>query len=154
VSPARRVIVGIGNPDRGDDAVGRVVARRLARDDLSGVSVIEHGGEASSLLSVLEAADTAVLIDACVSGAAPGTVHRIDARKEDLPDMQFGLSTHSFGLASAMTLGRALGMLPAHCAILAIEAGHFEPGEPLSVAVSAAVDDVAEAARNEVMANA
>lgn len=152
--PCRRLIVGIGNPDRGDDGVGRLVARLLADMSLPDVAVIEHGGEAASLINAIEGSEMAVLVDACVSGAPVGTVHRIDAHREDLPDMQFGLSTHDFGLSSAIALGRSLGILPPRCVIYAIEAGQFEPGERLSKEVCAAADIAAVAARSEVTCDA
>ena len=69
---SRVVVIGIGNPDRGDDAFGRIVAGRL-RDRLPRrVRLIEQGGEATTLLEELGDADGAILIDAAVSGGAPG----------------------------------------------------------------------------------
>lgn len=149
-----RIVVGIGNSDRGDDGVGRLVARRLAGSLPADVEVTEHDGEAASLLDRIEGADAAYLIDACVSGAPSGTVRRIDVRTEELPGIQFGLSTHGFGLAEAMALGDALGQLPERCVIFAIEAGTVETGATLSPAVMDAVEMVATAVQEEVMQDA
>jgi len=149
-----RIVVGIGNPDRGDDGVGRLVARRLVGSIPADVEVIEHDGEAASLLDRIEGVHAAYLIDACVSGAPSGTVRRIDVHTEELPGIQFGLSTHGFGLAEAMALGSALGQLPAHCVIFAIEAGTVETGATLSPKVAEAVGTVATAVREEVMQDA
>jgi hydrogenase maturation protease len=148
------MVVGIGNLERGDDGVGRLVARTLAGEGLPEVEVIEHDGEAASLLGRIEYADSVFLIDGCVSGAAPGTVRRIDVHGETMPDIQYGLSTHGFGLASAVALGRALGALPRRCVIFAIEVGTVETGADLSPDVTAAIATVARAVADEVMQDA
>ncbi|MCB1486231.1 MAG: hydrogenase maturation protease [Bauldia sp.] len=150
------IIVGIGNPERGDDGVGRVVVRRLTEMVGTDVETVEHDGEAASLLDCLEGARTAFLIDACVSGAPPGTAHRIDLADDAgiLPDLQFGLSTHGFGLAEAIALGRALGALPPRSIVYAVEAASFETGAGLSPAVAQAVETVARMVADEVMQHA
>jgi hydrogenase maturation protease len=137
------IVLGVGNLDRGDDAAGRVVARIL-RDVLpADVEVVEHDGEATALLARLQEATAAILVDACVSGASPGTILRFDAAAAPLPGGQFGLSTHGFGIGEAIELARALGQLPPQCIVYGIEAGSFAPGTLLSPAVAAAVTDVA-----------
>jgi hydrogenase maturation protease len=105
----------------------------------AGVTVAEHGGESAALLSLLEGVEDAVLVDACVSGAAPGTVRRFDVSAAPLPEARFSLSTHGLGLAEAMELARALGQLPPRCIVYAIEGRTFELGAPLSPEVAAAV---------------
>jgi hydrogenase maturation protease len=146
----RCIVLGLGNPDRGDDAAGRAVARRLRDDPPEGVTVAEADG--ADLLDRLDGADTAYLIDACVSGAAAGTVRRLDVGAAPLPEGAFGLSTHGFGLAQAVGLARALGRLPATCVVYAIEGAAFEPGAPLSPAVADAVEAVAGRLRSELSA--
>lgn len=131
----RALVIGIGNPDRGDDAVGRLVARRLEAHALPGVTVLEHGGEATDLVETLRAADLAVVVDAAVSGGEPGTVQRIDVSKEALPSDWFAFSTHGLGLAEAIELARALGCLPPRCIVYAIEARDFAPGDAPSPAL-------------------
>jgi hydrogenase maturation protease len=108
--------------------------------------ITEHDGEAAALLSLLDGASEAFLVDACRSGSPCGTVRRIDVAQvaaAPLPRGVFGVSTHDFGLAEAIELGRALGQLPSRCVVYAIEGGSFEAGAPLSAAVAAAVAAVA-----------
>lgn len=147
---SRRIVLGIGNPDRGDDAAGRRVARLLRRMMPDEVDVAEHDGEATALLARLDGATAAYLVDACASGAPVGTVHRFDASAAPLPQAAFGLSTHGFGLAEAVELARALGQLPARCIVYAIEGESFEIGAPLSPPVSAAVAEVVRCLRAEI----
>ena len=146
----RCIVIGIGNPDRADDAAGRAVVRRLHGTLPPEVEIVEHDGEATSLLACLEGAEMAFLIDACASAAPAGTVRRFDVSVMPLPHGTFNLSTHGFGLAEAIELARALGQLPSRCIVYAIEAGSFEAGDPLSPPVAVAISDVGEQVRAEI----
>jgi hydrogenase maturation protease len=137
----RTVVIGIGNPDRGDDAAGRLVAERLRGTLSADVEIAETDGESTALLALLDGADFAILIDACVSGKEPGTVHRFDVGAGPLPEAKFNLSTHGLGLAEAVELARALGQLPPRTLVYAIEARAFVPGAPLTPTVAAAVSE-------------
>jgi hydrogenase maturation protease len=137
------LVIGIGNPDRGDDAAGRLAAARLKARAPSGARIVECDGEATKLLAQLAETDEAILIDAALSGAAPGTVHRFEAHQAavTLP-AKAGMSTHGFGLAEAIELARTLGQLPKRCVVFAIEARSLDHGAALSPEVEAAVDMV------------
>ena len=148
------LVIGIGHPDRGDDAVGRVVAARLRGRVPDAVTVIEEDGEATRLIDQLGRTERAILIDATLSGAAIGTIHRFDAVRDPLPEGVSGMSTHGFGLAEAIELARVLGSLPRQCVVYAIEARSFELGRALSPEVAAAVDAVAERVLAEIMVEA
>ncbi|MCR9074157.1 MAG: hydrogenase maturation protease [Alphaproteobacteria bacterium] len=147
--PAYRVI-GIGNPDRGDDGAGRAVAQRLLGALPSHVDVIEHSGEATSLLDCLESASAAWLVDACSSAAPAGTVHRFDVAAAPLPQDAFTLSSHGFGLAEAIELARVLDRLPSRCVVYAVEGSAFETGRSISPPVAAAVREICDLIRREV----
>jgi hydrogenase maturation protease len=146
----RSLVIGVGNPDRGDDGAGRAAARWLLNHPPAGVDIIEHDGEVSSLLASLDGAATTYLIDACTSGAAAGTVQRFDAGAAPLPQDAFSLSTHGLSLAEAIELARTLGRLPDRCIVYAIEGDTFEPGASLSPPVKAAIADVGERVRQEL----
>jgi len=146
----RIIVLCIGNPQRGDDAAGRAVARAL-RALLVDVEIIEEEGEATRVLARLEVADVAYIVDACVFGAKPGDIRRFDASTGPLPRAAFGASTHGIGLAEALELARALGVLPSRCVIYAIEGGTFDIGAPMSPAVAAAVAVVADRLRVDIL---
>ncbi len=150
----RRVVIGIGNSERGDDAAGRAVARLLRDPAPAGVEVLDQDGEATALLARLDQADCAVLIDASFSGAPPGTVRRFDVAREPLPRTGFAASTHGFGLVEAIELARTLGQLPRRCIVFAIEGESFDMGRSLTPAVERAVRGVAEQVRAELAAAA
>lgn len=146
----RTLIVGIGNPDRGDDAAGRMVARGLLNRPFPDVTVMEHGGEALSLLDLMENTVDIYIVDACVSGAPTGTVQRFDVTDRPLPGGRFGVSTHGFDLAGTIELARTLGRLPTRLVVYAIEGKTFDPGAPLSPAVADAVREVTSRLRVEL----
>jgi hydrogenase maturation protease len=132
------LVIGVGNPDRGDDGVGLVVARLLK----SHMPVIEHDGEATALVDMLRSARHTWLIDAAQSDSPPGTIHRIDCTK-DIPLLRSTVSSHGFGLAEAIGLARALGTMPPHCIIYAIEGTCFTLSTPMSSPVTGAAREVA-----------
>lgn len=68
------VVVGVGNPLRGDDAAGCLVARRLRGTE--GALVIEAEEVPESFVGDIAAAmpDAVVMVDAVDLGAAPGAV--------------------------------------------------------------------------------
>jgi hydrogenase maturation protease len=147
----RTIVVGMGNPDRGDDGAGRTVAQRLRGRLPAHIKITELDGEATSLLALLDGADAAFLIDACLSGSIPGTVRRFDAAHAPLPNARFNLSTHGLGLGEAIELARALGQLPVSCVVYAIEAASVETGASLSAPVAAAVDILSERLQAEIL---
>ncbi len=148
----RRLVIGIGHPDRGDDAVGRVIARGLRGRVPDGVEVLEMDGEASRLLELLADADAAYLADAAVSGAPAGTIRRLDPIDAPVPETLFTVSSHGLGLAAAIELARALGSLPRSLVVYAIEGVDFAPGAPLTPSVAAAGLEVEERLLGEIRA--
>jgi hydrogenase maturation protease len=153
VARARVLVLGIGNLDRGDDAVGRIVARALRDAAPAGVEVAEAGGEATEILERIEARSCVIIVDACVTGAAPGAIQRFDAVAASLPVSGFDLSSHGLGLHHALELARALGSLPRACLVYAIEGASFETGARLSLATATAAErlarEIAEALQEE-----
>jgi len=134
------LIIGIGNRDRGDDAVGRIVADQLRERVQPPAAVIESDGEATGLVDRLGTADTAILVDAALSGGPPGSIRRFDVA-DGLPQLgRVGLSTHGFGLAEAIELAQIFGRLPRRCIVFAVEARSFAIGDPLSREVADAVE--------------
>lgn len=75
----RTVVVGIGNPSRGDDAAGCLVARSLREaqppERLGGLVVVEAEEVPESYLGpiVRSAPDTVILVDAVELGEPPGS---------------------------------------------------------------------------------
>ena len=147
---SRTLIIGLGNEYRRDDAVGLIVARRLRQAAPESVLVREETGEGASLLESWQDAETVILVDAVQSGAASGTVHRLDAHEQPIARQFFRFSTHAFGLAEAVELARALGRLPPRLVVYGVEGRSFEAGVGLSPEVEAAVQVVVERVLGEL----
>ncbi|MEP2774498.1 MAG: hydrogenase maturation protease [Luteolibacter sp.] len=142
--PSRKsiLVIGVGNPYRGDDAVGRLVARRLMESTPPGVTVLEESGEGAALMEAWEDADAVILVDAVQSGEAPGAIHRFDAQAQSIPSQFFHYSTHAFSVAESVELARALDQLPPRLIVYGIEGADFSSGETLTPSVAAAMDEV------------
>jgi hydrogenase maturation protease len=134
-----RLVIGVGNPDRGDDGAGREVARRLAARGDPRLEVLEASGEASSLIAAWSGFDDVVLVDACRGAGAPGSIHRLSPEDVERTATLECVSTHGFGVAAAVGLARAFHTLPGRLVVYAVEAGHARTGEGVSPEVERAV---------------
>ena len=139
------LVIGLGSPDGGDDAVGLWVARRVAELAPPDVVVVEHE-DPTGLLDLWRGSALAVVVDAVRSGAPPGTLLVLDAGTDAGPLTADAWAstgrggTHDFGLAAAVELGRALHSLPRRLVLVGVEVASMEHGAALSPAVRAALD--------------
>lgn len=134
------LLIGVGNDLRGDDRVGLVLARAIRARKLPGVRVVECSGDITAWFTHWSGADTVVMIDAVVSGARPGTLHRLDVSKDPLPaSHRSPSSTHVLDVGQIVELARTLNRLPNRLLIFGMECEQFEQGTDLSPAVQAAL---------------
>jgi hydrogenase maturation protease len=137
------LLIGVGNPLRGDDAAGALAAKLIRDCTCPSFRVIEHDGEGASLMEAWAGAQTVIVVDAVSSDLAPGTICRYVTEKP-LQGRLFQDSTHAFGLPEAVELSRALDRLPRNLIIYGIQGKSFETGAPLSEEVEKAVREVVE----------
>lgn len=148
--PAHKVVcIGVGNPFRRDDGFGQAVVERLRGQIPRWVTLRLEIGDGTELLNAWNGADYAILVDAMQSGT-PGTIYRLDAKKEKLPGRFSRSSTHAFGIIEAIALARAMGELPAELIIYGIEALDFSVGTGLSPEVAEAVPRTANLILQEI----
>jgi hydrogenase maturation protease len=138
---AGTVIIGMGNPLLSDDGVGIAVAHAVAerlryRMDLT-VTDLHTGG--IRLMEAMAGFKRAVVVDAMLSGAAPGTLKRFDP--QDFVTTKNTFSSHDTDFATAYDLGRMVGVpLPEQVTFWGIEAREFDLfGERFTDEVSEAV---------------
>jgi hydrogenase maturation protease len=147
------IVIGIGNPDRGDDAVGVQVARQVAAERLD-VLTLEFD-DPSEALDAWAPEDTVVVADAISTGGFPGDIHVIDVVEHSLPAGNWSAGgSHALGLAVVVELARALGLLPRRLVVVGVEAGQFGHGVPMSEAVAAAVPAATDAVFTAIDASA
>ena len=175
-SPRRTLVLGLGNPIRGDDGVGwRVVEAvqvdldphpllslwerenigplpaifQMGRDRVE-VDMLAGGG--LNLMERLVGYDRAILVDAMQSGKEPGRVQVFPLEALDNPSSGHLGSTHETNLLTALEIGRRLGAhlpLIGEVLVVAIEAQQvFEFSEELSPPVAQAVTEAAQEVMN------
>lgn len=147
-----RLLIGVGNLDRGDDGVGRIVAQRIHARKACALAIRECAGDAAALIDAWTGFDDVVVVDACHGAGAVGSVHRLDAARVEQARTLQGASTHAFGVAAAVGLARALGTLPSRLVIYAIEAGACDTGAGLSPEVDRAADEVVASVMQDIQA--
>lgn len=123
------LVIAIGNPSRGDDALGPLLAERLAAQARADVEVlvdfqlqIEHALD-------LEGRERVIFVDASLEATAPYE-WQIPA-----PDPAFVHTTHALSPGAVLaTMGMAGTPVPAEIRVLAVRGERFELGEGLSAA--------------------
>jgi hydrogenase maturation protease len=151
MAPSRSVrVIGIGNPDRGDDGVGALVVGELAGHLPADVSLLVRSGDMMNLGDDMAGIDALVCIDASAPMGEPGRIRRVDLATGALErDMSFA-SSHAFGLADAIALAQALGVASKDIVVYAIEGACFDTGAPITPAVTTAAQTVAGQVVTEV----
>ncbi len=145
------VVIGVGNRWRRDDIAGIAVLDELRERVGDEVELVESDGEPTRLIDAFERAPKVVMVDAVVTGADPGSVHRFtDA---ELPaQMGIGQSSHLVQLVETIELGRLLGKLPNGLVLIGIEATDFANGEGMTEAVAVGVHEAVVAVLRELAA--
>ena len=148
----RVLVVGLGNPDRGDDGAGAAVVERLIGGRVpDGVSLTTRADDLLAMLGEWSGLDALICVDAAASSGAPGRIHRFNLADSTLPrEFSAPASSHALGLADALAMGKVLGLLPPAVIVFAIEGETFETGAAMSEAVESAINEAADLVRAEL----
>ena len=138
------LVVGFGNPLMGDDGVGAAVVTEL--DEIGA----PPGLRLSTLTDVLHLSSVwrgearVWMVDAVVSGAAPGTVHR-RGHTEVLGNPQRHATVHHLSLAEGLRwiVHSCPAMAGVRFRLWGVEPESVEPEEALSPVVARAAETVA-----------
>lgn len=144
---ASALVIGIGNPLRGDDAFGPRVAEGLAA---RGIPAVTHQGDGLGLIHLWEGRSPVHLVDAARSDELPGRLWRLELGAEALPAELTGATSHRVGVAEAVELARALDRLPERLVVHAVAARAFDFGEAMTPAVEAMVEVLVQAVAAEL----
>lgn len=138
----RTLIIGCGNILRGDDAVGPVLVRHLWERPLPPDVLVADGGTGGMDVAFkMRGVDEVILIDACVTGEAPGTLYEVPGDEvETLPPLGV-INLHAFRWDHALAFARWLlkDDYPRRITVYLIEAASLVIGDPLSPPVEAAM---------------
>lgn len=147
----RILIIGIGNDYRSDDAAGLAAARKIKNLSLKNVDVIESNGDGAALIDSWAGRNNVILIDAVLSGSAPGTIHRLEAGSSSLASNFYKFSTHQFSIPQAIYLSASLGRLPENLVIFGIEGASFNTADGLSREVENALNNIEHLVQEEII---
>lgn len=139
----KRVVLGIGNADRADDAAGPDVVRRLeARfrgNPCPGLLIIDGGAVPENVTGTIRrfAPDIVLVVDAAVGRFPPGTIFLPDP--EGVSDET--VSTHKISLRHLIRyLQEDIG---SRALVIGIQPATLTEGEPVSSSVRRAVRELA-----------
>ncbi|MBI5532738.1 MAG: hydrogenase maturation protease [Deltaproteobacteria bacterium] len=105
----KSLVLGVGNPIRGDDGVGLVVAERLCVRLGPEAEYVPFSGTGFDLLGWVEGFERVVIIDAMVDGRlGEGECARLDPPRP--ADWHVDLSSHRGSIVDAIALAHRLGI--------------------------------------------
>lgn len=108
-------------------------------------------GDPGRLIGLWENADLAVVLDATHAHPGhPGRVHRLELDAAELGRPRTS-SSHGLDLGEAVELSRALGRLPGHLVVYAVEGADTSLGTGLSEPVAARVETLVERVEDEIV---
>ncbi|PMB25420.1 hydrogenase maturation protease [Fischerella thermalis] len=138
-------IIGCGNLNRSDDAVGVIVAQRLqhylAEHPHRHVQVYDCGTAGMEVMFQARGCKQLIIIDASTTGSEPGAVFKVPGKElEALPEASYNL--HDFRWDNALAAGRKIFQndFPQEVIVYLIEAANLDFGWELSSAVKDSAD--------------
>ena len=143
----RVLVAGMGNDLRQDDGFGIVVVRRFFEEGVpEGVRLYESGIAGIGLVQeLMDGYEALVIVDATDRGEEPGTVYLLEVEVPDAEEFteesrqEFLADTHLTVPSKALTLARALKILPPKVYILGCQPKEHELGMDLSEPVERGV---------------
>lgn len=144
------LVLGLGNILLGDDglgvaAVGALEARYTVPQS---VRVVDGGTLGLALLDELAGAENAILVDAILTGAPPGTPVRLEGDAV-APAVEARLSPHQVGVADLLAAAELTGVLPRRLVLLGLVPGSLELQVGCSPHVRAALPDLVDRVAGE-----
>jgi hydrogenase maturation protease len=136
------LVVGFGNPLRGDDGFGCHAAALLAADPrLEGATVLARHQLTPELATDIASASLVVLVDASVDGGAPGSV----AVRSIQPRRDSPLSwSHHLDPAALAGLAHALYAYMPSMVLISVTGAAFTDADRLSPALQRVLPEVVE----------
>ena len=134
----RLLVIGYGNPLRGDDGIGSQIAYGLAKLAGDSTRVLVVHQLTPELAEPISEADLVIFIDACYEGI-PGNWTCETIRPDPSPPQAF---THNFTPATLLSFASALLGANPGALLISVAGGLFDCGEVLSPSVAAVVPEI------------
>jgi hydrogenase maturation protease len=150
----KTIILGLGNPQFSDDAVGLLVARDIKlRISGSNTTVAEATAAGLDVLEIIADYEKAIIIDAVqTTRNQPGAIRRFDLKEMLEISEKHKRSAHSIDFLTSIVLGKKLGLsLPDDIILIGIEAQNVvDLSEECTPPVRAAIPVCIEMIMNEL----
>lgn len=143
------IVVGVGNPYRGDDGAGWAVIDELSKT-LDAKFLLKSRADLGDFLEIFSSHSIVYIVDACLSDAPIGSWRRIDALQEEIPPERPQTSTHGLSLSQIFALAKNLHQLPSQLTLYVIAGKEFQMKDCLSPPIQAAVQEVAQEIWQEI----
>jgi hydrogenase maturation protease len=149
-------IIGVGNPDMGDDGVGVAIAERLSAEMREGTwrsraDVVCAERDPMLACAYLAEGKHVLVVDAVDMQAKPGTWRLFSGAEIAECALPDGSSSHTVSIMEVGALARALEC-PERLRVLGIQVAEVRPGRFLSDPVSRSVAEVLAKVREEAEA--
>lgn len=145
------LVLGIGNLVMSDDGIGvRVVQLLNERFRFpSGVTVLDGGTLGLDLLPRLEGVDRLLVVDAVLTGNAPGALVRLSG--EDVPIvLETKISPHQMGLKDLLAVAMLQGFEPSEMVLWGVQPEVIEMRMELSQAVEEQLEPLVQKVLTEL----
>ena len=140
-------IIGCGNANRSDDAVGIVVAQSLNsyldKNPNNNVNIFDAGTSGMDVMFMARGCEQLIIVDASSTGSEPGAIYEVPGEElENIPAPSYNL--HDFRWDNALYAGRKIFKknFPKKVNVYLIEAESLEFGLDLSKSVKQSADIV------------
>ncbi|MDB9304032.1 MULTISPECIES: hydrogenase maturation protease [Cyanophyceae] len=142
-------IIGCGNLNRSDDAVGVIIAQRLqqylAENPHPNVRVYDCGTGGMDVMFKARGSTALIIVDASSTSSEPGAIFKVPGKElEALPEPSYNL--HDFRWDNALAAGRKIfgDDFPQDVTVYLIEAANLDLGLELSPIVKHSAELVFE----------
>jgi hydrogenase maturation protease len=146
-------VIGMGNPDMGDDGIGVRVAELIQEEARRGAwrrapQVVAAGGDAVLAGACIAEGADVLLVDAVNMQAEAGAWRVFSVAEALLCREPAAGSTHALSLATVIEMARALGFTD-RLRILGVQVGDVRPGRFLSPRVARCLPAILTRIREE-----
>ncbi len=148
-------VIGCGNLNRCDDAVGVMIAQKLQEifkdKTLDNLRIYDCGTAGMEVMFQARGSTKLIIIDACSTDSEPGTIYKVPGEElEELPEASYSL--HDFRWDNALAAGRKIFKedFPNDVTVYLIEAENLGLGLEISPSLKESVTKVIESIEEEI----
>ncbi|MDJ0658275.1 MAG: hydrogenase maturation protease [Crocosphaera sp.] len=148
-------VIGCGNLNRCDDAVGVIIAQKLQEhfqdQNLSNLKIYDCGTAGMEVMFQARGSEKLIIVDACSTDSEPGTIYKVPGNElEELPEPSYSL--HDFRWDHALAAGRKIFKeeFPNDVTVYLIEAENLGLGLEISASLKNSVEQVIDSIKQEI----